>query len=400
MDSVITRVVTVAGGRFAPGHIGELTRIVPFEMVDAALAETNTVQRRVRDLPSRVAVYLLLAGALFAELGYRQVWARMIAGLDGLAVAVPTAGALAQARRRVGVAPLHALFDLLRGPAAGVSVKGVRWRGRLVCAVDGTILGCPDTPANLRVYQRGGGYQGGTGYPLARVLALVACGTRTIIDATFGTDRIGETSYAHDLLGALHTGMIVLADRNFAAQHWLVAVVDTGADLLVRVKIRRNLPVCRRLSDGSYLSRIGQLEVRVITATITVATDTGCRSQTYRLITTVLDPACPPAEIVALYHLTRTTGSPRRIVPASTTSAYTPAQGSTPNPGTSTRFSASGTRRACAARGRSPCSRVGTAQRGVGRVARSRTSPTRISRPGQPFSANGRPSPSSTMFGR
>jgi hypothetical protein len=295
-------VVTVAGGRFAPGHIGELTRIVPFEMVDAALAQTRTGQRRVRDLPSRVAVYLLLAGALFADLGYRQVWARMIAGLDGLDVAVPTAGALAQARRRIGVAPLRALFDLLRGPAAGVSVKGVRWRGRLVCAVDGTILGCPDTPANLRVFQRGGGYQGGTGYPLARVLALVACGTRTIIDATFGTDRVGETSYAHHLLGALHTGMIVLADRNFAAQHWLVAVADTGADLLVRVKIGRNLPVCRRLGDGSYLSRIGRLEVRVIAATITVATDTGCRSQTYRVITTVLDPACPPAEIVALYH--------------------------------------------------------------------------------------------------
>jgi hypothetical protein len=59
----------------------------------------------------------------------------------------------------------------------------VRWRVRLVTAIDGTILGCPDTAANLRVYQRGGGYQGGTGYPLARVLALVACGTRTIIDA-------------------------------------------------------------------------------------------------------------------------------------------------------------------------------------------------------------------------
>jgi hypothetical protein len=28
-------------------------RIVPFEMVDAALAETRTRQRRVRDLPSR-----------------------------------------------------------------------------------------------------------------------------------------------------------------------------------------------------------------------------------------------------------------------------------------------------------------------------------------------------------
>ncbi len=76
--------VRVAGGRFAPGHVGELTRIVPFEMVDAALAETRSPQQRVRDLPSRVVVYLLLAGALFADLGYGQVWARMTAGLDGL----------------------------------------------------------------------------------------------------------------------------------------------------------------------------------------------------------------------------------------------------------------------------------------------------------------------------
>jgi hypothetical protein len=260
------------------------------------------VQKRLRDLPSRVVVYLLLAAALFAELGYGQVWARMIAGLDGLGAAVPTAGALAQARRRIGVAPLRTLFDLLRGPAAGLSVKGVFWRDKLVTAIDGTILGCPDTAANLRVYQRGGGYQGGTGYPLVRVLALVACGTRTIIDATFGTDRVGETTYAHQLLGAMRAGMIVLADRNFAAQAWLVAVTDTGADLLVRVKIGRNLPVCRRLPDGTYLSRIGRIEVRVITATITVVTDTGSRRQTYRLVTTLLDPHYPAQEIVALYH--------------------------------------------------------------------------------------------------
>jgi hypothetical protein len=256
----------------------------------------------VRDLPSRVVVYLLLAAGLFADLGYGQVWARMIAGLGGLSVAVPTAGALAQARRRIGVAPLRALFDLLRGPAAGVSVAGVRWRGLVVTAIDGTILGCPDTPANLAVYSRGGGYQGGTGYPLVRVLALVACGTRTIIDAVFGTDRRGETSYAHHLLPALRRGMIVLADRNFAAGDLLVAITDTGADLLVRVKIGRNLPTCRQLGDHSYISRIGKLEVRVVTARITVVTATGRRSEVYRLITTVLDPACPPEQIVALYH--------------------------------------------------------------------------------------------------
>ncbi len=183
----------VAAGAFAPGHLGELTQIVPFEMVDAALAETNAVQHRVRDLPSRVVVYLLLAATLFADLGYTQVWARMIAGLAGHGgppVAVPTAAALAQARRRVGAGPLRALFGLLRGPAAGLAVQGVRWRGLLVTAVDGTILGCPDTPANLAVYSRGGSGNGATGFPLVRVLALVACGSRTVVDAVFGTDRI------------------------------------------------------------------------------------------------------------------------------------------------------------------------------------------------------------------
>src|SRR5205823_2164670 len=104
---------------------------------------------RVRVLPSRVVVYLLLAGGLFAELGYRQVWARMTAGLGELAVARPSVSALAAARRRIGVAPLRALFDLLRGPAAGLAQAGVYWRGLLVCAIDGTMLCCPDTTANL-----------------------------------------------------------------------------------------------------------------------------------------------------------------------------------------------------------------------------------------------------------
>ena len=81
--SVITRVVAVAGGRFAPGHLGELTQQVPFEMVDAVLEETCRLQRRVRDLPARVVVYLLLAGCLFAELGYPLVWGKLIAGLEG-----------------------------------------------------------------------------------------------------------------------------------------------------------------------------------------------------------------------------------------------------------------------------------------------------------------------------
>lgn len=279
-------------------------------MVDAALADTGAVQRRLRLLPSRVVVYLLLAAGLFAEIGLSQVWTRLCAGLDGLAVAVPSPSALAAARVRVGVAPLRALFDLLRGAetggvrvgAAGASRAGVFWRGRLVTAVDGTILCCSDTAANLTQFRKGGSGNGGTGYPMVRVLALVACGTRTIIDAVFGTDRTGELGYAHQLLRSTRTGMIVLADRNFAAAAWIAALVQTGAEVLVRVKNGRRLPVCRALPDGSFVSRIGRVEVRVITAQVMITTSGGRRAETYRLVTTVLDAAVPAVEIVALYH--------------------------------------------------------------------------------------------------
>ncbi|MEV6841735.1 transposase domain-containing protein [Streptomyces sp. NPDC051133] len=38
---------------FAPGHLGELTQIVPLQMVEAVLTECRAVQERVRGLPAR-----------------------------------------------------------------------------------------------------------------------------------------------------------------------------------------------------------------------------------------------------------------------------------------------------------------------------------------------------------
>ena len=300
---VISRAVTVAGGRFAPGHLGELTQQVPFEMVDAVLEETCRVQRRVRALPARVVVYLLLAGCLFAELGYAQVWRRLTAGLDGLPAACPTAAAMTQARRRLGPAPLRELFGLLRGP----SPAGARWRGLLVCAVDGTIMTVADSQANLAVYskQRGGPCGGGS-YPALRLLALVSCGTRSMISAVFGPVCAGETTYAARLLGSLGEGMILLADRNFGSGPLAAQIARTGAEFLIRVRTGRGapgLPVLGRCPDGSWLSRFGGVPVRVIDAEITVTTSAGRAAARCRLITTLLDPAaCPAGDLVMLYH--------------------------------------------------------------------------------------------------
>jgi hypothetical protein len=302
-QSVITRTVTVAPGRFAPGHLGELTQIVPFDMVDEILAETRTVQARVRDLPSRVVVYLLLAGCLFADLGYGQVWHRLTCGLEGLEVATPTTGALCQARRRIGIAPLRALFDLLRGPAAGIASTGVRWHGLLVTAIDGTTMTVADSTANLSVFTKPGSHNGGSGYPLMRMLVLVCCGTRTVLDTVFGPATSGETTYAARLLGGVREGTIVLADRNFAVADLVSTIAATGAHVLFRVKTGRKLPTLRRHDDGSYLSVMGGVLVRVVDAEITITTSAGKRTGVYRLVTTLLDHHRHPAfGLAQLYH--------------------------------------------------------------------------------------------------
>lgn len=54
--TAITHEVTVAECEYAPGNLGELTQYLPFELVDDVLAQTRTVQRRLRALPSRVGV--------------------------------------------------------------------------------------------------------------------------------------------------------------------------------------------------------------------------------------------------------------------------------------------------------------------------------------------------------
>lgn len=167
----------VAGGVFAPGHLGELTQIVPFEMVDAVLAGSGGTQHRLRKLPARVVVYVLLAAALFEQIGYPAVWRKRTGPLEGLPVPKITATALWHARTRLGSRPLRALFDLLRGPAAGARPTGTRWAGMPVCAIDGTCLDVPDSPRCRTRCPKGTNQYATAGYPQIRLTALVACGT-------------------------------------------------------------------------------------------------------------------------------------------------------------------------------------------------------------------------------
>lgn len=297
----ITRTVTVAAGRFAPGHLGELTAVVPFELVDAVLQETRTVQRRLRDLPSRVGVYFLLAMCLFPEVGYRLVWDKLSAGLAGMPVAAPTPKALRDLRRRLGTAPVRTLFEVLAGPLARPATPGVRFGPYRTVSFDGcSSQKVLDTERNRSWLGRTSHH----GYPTLELMTLVETGTRALIGAVFGPTTEGETSYASRLLHLLRPDMLALWDKGFDGNSFLTAVTATRAQFLGRLRNNRRTPVLARLTDGSYLSVIGSVKVRVIDAQITVTcTDGTAFTGAYRLATSLTDSRrYPAASLARLYH--------------------------------------------------------------------------------------------------
>lgn len=300
----VVRSITVASGVFAPGHLGELTQVIPFELADAVLAETGRAERRLRLIPSRVALYLVLALALFEKVSAFGVWAKLTASLGALAPA-PSEKALRDARRRIGAAPVKALFEVLAGPLAQPRTPGTRYRRWRTVAFDGcSSTKIPETDRNCAVYGRPKVPAGYSGYPMLTLMTLVETGTRALIGAVFGPTSTGEITWARKLLHHLDASMLLLNDRGFDADEFLAEIAATQAQFLIRATNRRRPPVLAHLPDGSYLTLINGLRLRVIEATIIVTgQDASTLSATYRLLTTLLDHRQDPAPaLVALYH--------------------------------------------------------------------------------------------------
>jgi hypothetical protein len=313
-----TKAVLGAGARLSDFLSASLlARVVPAELVHAVLDEHGCNSQRVRSFPAVVGVYYCIALSLYPEAAYEEVFAVVSQGLAWASGAAEPASvgksSISAVRSRIGSAPLKDLVQrccvALADPQAHPEAF---YAGRRLVAIDGSNFELPDEAENVTSFGYPGSRTGHAGYPQAQCAVLVECATHAILGANLGPYRTGEWEICQPLMAHLAPGMLCLADRGFNGfEHWRQAQA-TGADLLWRCAANRQLPVQRRLDDGSYLSTIhpsgvskavaaGQaITVRVIEYAMPGLKDGQPR---YRLLTTLLDAQAAPAmELAALYH--------------------------------------------------------------------------------------------------
>lgn len=329
-SSPVGRLLSQAG-------LGLLSCVVPSALVDEALVVAGRDERRFRALPSRLGVYFVLALCLLrTRSGNATI--RAMFGLERLArLSVlgwwpPSSTALTKLRDRIGVVPFQLLFGALARAAPTRTRPWSHAFGLEVCAWDGTEIEPADTAANREHFPPHHRKGVARGPSKIRLLVLLSCGGRRLLGAVTGPLSQGEPTLAYQLLPRLHDRMLLLADRYFLGYPLWTAARARGAHLLWRAKQNTpKLPVREPLPDGSWLATLHDpadarawqrnvrrnkhrghrpptprplngITVRVVEALITVTIDGVTRTEKYRLVTSLLDPAHAPAgQLVALY---------------------------------------------------------------------------------------------------
>jgi len=221
--------------------------------------------------------------------------------------------AVAQARRRLGDEPLKWLFEKCSEKWAHESARRHAWRGLALYAVDGTTVRVPDSPAN-RVYfgsQAAGAGRGVSGYPLARIVTLMAVRSHIIAAAALGPYG-DERPYAAELWPQVPDNSLAIVDRNFLAAPILAGLTANGTNRhwLTRATSRSAWSVVKKLGPGDDL-----VEMKPASTARSKSPDVprvwqmrairyqrpGFQPQT--LLTSLIDPkAFPASELREMYH--------------------------------------------------------------------------------------------------
>jgi Transposase DDE domain len=219
--------------------------VLDAQMVNDALAKEG-VRFKERVFTPVVTFCLFLSQVIDPDHSCRAAVARLIVwmAIDGRKPCAPDTGSYCEARRRL---PLGAVVRLVRRTAREIDGRAADdwlWKGRRVLLVDGTTASMPDTVANQRAFPQSRSQGIGLGFPLVRMVALIALSTGVVRDLALGPYQgkaTGETALFRTLWDGLEAGEIVLGDRYFASYFGIAGLSLRGVDGLFRMHQRRKV---------------------------------------------------------------------------------------------------------------------------------------------------------------
>jgi hypothetical protein len=208
-----------------------LGKHLPYEWIEQAVAYTGKASIRQRRLPAQQVVWLVIALALYRHQSISEVVDDLDLALPDLQVPFVSKSAVAQARQRLGAAPLQALFNLSAQAWAEQDSKAYLFKGLRLFAMDGTTLKTADTPEH-RQHFGAQVYASNTvsSYPQVRGVTLTALPTHLIRSAKFGPYGVNEMLYAKELIGAIPDDSLTAFDKGFLSAEILCGLTSAGAN--------------------------------------------------------------------------------------------------------------------------------------------------------------------------
>lgn len=297
-----------------PADLGRFCAHLDPQWIQEALAATGTASLRRRRLPAEQVVWLVLGMALLRN----EAIERIVLMLD-LAMPAPDGttvarSAIAQARSRLGSEPLEHLFATTAHHWGHASAARHAWRGLSLYGVDGTTLRVPDSPENWKTFGGPSGREGhgGSGYPLLRLVAVMALRSHLLVAARMSEYRTGEMPLAEDFWEELPDNSLSILDRGFLSSSALTRLRRSGTNKqwMIPAKSTTQLRVVKKLGKNDAL-----VEIVLSDATRKAHPDLPivwlARAITYKkpgfpertLLTSLGDPdAYPKDELIDLYH--------------------------------------------------------------------------------------------------